>query len=458
LKLRTLLTVVLAVLATLMLAGLGWFGLFAGNLRTATSTLASSVESLRLAEEAQVALLLHARARDPLGRAELEDQIRRTLADSRKFVDSQLEAEALAVTEARVERYLKSARARVGEEEREQALEEAFLAADAFVEINVNEAREARERADDWYIRATSWAAIGATAFIVMVGLVLFWLNGVAFRPVISLGNAMARFAGGERGARAAEVGPEELREMAARFNALADTLVRQRETQLAFLAATAHDLRNPLGAMRTATELVSPDRPLPEEPKLRRLFSIFGRQVTHLERLLGDFLDTARLEAGQFALTLQRCSLEALAREVVQLFESTSSEHRLSFEAPDGDVEVLCDSVRLQQLLNNLVSNAIKYSPRGGEVCLRLVESHGSARLSVTDQGIGVAESERPRIFEPFRRASGTSTIPGVGLGLFVARRIAEAHGGSVELESEPGKGSTFTLVLPSTRRTEAS
>jgi signal transduction histidine kinase len=217
-----------------------------------------------------------------------------------------------------------------------------------------------------------------------------------------------------------------------------------------------AHDLRNPLSALKATAHLMSPQRALPPEDKVREKFALVGRQADRLARMVEDLLDTTRVEAGQLALQVREHDLVELVREAVELHRDVSERHALLLELPPDALRVRCDATRVSQVLNNLLSNALKYSPEGGSVRVRLSqerepEAAGWARVDVQDPGVGIPEAEHESIFEPFRRARASrESIPGVGLGLSVARRIALAHGGSISLRSAPGEGSTFTLRLP--------
>src|SRR5262249_3625272 len=148
-----------------------------------------------------------------------------------------------------------------------------------------------------------------------------------------------------------------------------ADALARQDEERLAFLAGVAHDLRNPLNALRMSLFLVQPNRPLPSEMKLRDTFALVTRQVTRLDRMLGDFLDAARIQRGELDLRVQMHDLRDLVRNTVELYANASRGHLISLSVPDQPIDVAADAMRVEQVLNNLVSNAIKYSPQGGEV-----------------------------------------------------------------------------------------
>jgi signal transduction histidine kinase len=231
----------------------------------------------------------------------------------------------------------------------------------------------------------------------------------------------------------------------------MAQTLDRQRADQLAFLAGVAHDIRNPLGALKLATDMIPPDRPLPPEPRMRQLVTRIGRQIGRLERMAHDFLDASRIESGHLELRAEDCDARELVRVTLDLFEPAAASHQLEMSAPDEPVRVQCDPMRIEQVLTNLVNNAIKYSPPGGSVRVAIARRPDAVVISVADDGVGMSADEIDHVFDPFRRGGGAGHgVPGAGLGLFVARRIVEAHGGEIAVDSTPGAGSTFTVRLP--------
>jgi signal transduction histidine kinase len=202
------------------------------------------------------------------------------------------------------------------------------------------------------------------------------------------------------------------------------------------------------------ASAVVLADKPLPPEDRIRQFYARVNRQIDRLERMVFDFLDAARIEAGRLELLVEVCDMRDIARATIDLFEPTAPAHQLSLMAPSDPVRVSCDPARVEQVLNNLVSNAIKYSPRGGQIAVAVKPREDVVLLSVADEGVGIPADEIEHIFEPFRR-TGTSkeSVPGVGLGLFVARRIVESHGGRITVESTVGRGSTFHVQLPARR-----
>jgi signal transduction histidine kinase len=305
---------------------------------------------------------------------------------------------------------------------------------------------------------ARRWERIGnvvgvTVSALVLVGFVtvLVATRRLVVAPLLALSEGIDRFARGDRRARVTPSGAEELALTAHAFNDMAERLERQRVDLLHFLAGVSHDLRNPLAALRMAIQYLEPGRPLPPEAKVRQTAALVGRQVIRLERMVGDFLDACRIEGGQLQLTKRHGDARDFAHDVVQLYEASSFSHQLDLTVPSSPVMVDCDPERMAQVLNNLVSNAIKYSPNGGLVSLSLREEGGDAVFTVSDNGIGIGRDDLEKIFEPFRRTGASrETIPGVGLGLSVSRRIVEAHGGRIVVQSELGAGATFRVEIP--------
>ncbi len=166
---------------------------------------------------------------------------------------------------------------------------------------------------------------------------------------------------------------------------------------------------------------------------------------------MVEDFLDAARIEAGQLTLSPEPCDVHKIAREVVDLFAGSSPRHRLELVGEPSPV--VADPNRLAQVITNLVSNAIKYSPSGGRVRVAVAPSRVRERveISVSDDGIGIADDKRARLFEPFSRVHSSDVdVPGAGLGLSIVKRLLDAHRGGIEVASEPGRGTTFTAWLP--------
>ena len=451
-RLQAVLSAVTLVVTTLALTIAGSLMSFSDYFHRASMSLADSVECIGLVDEAEADLLLYDRTPSPSARKEIEGDLRRRLIEARRYATSPSEGEALKTTELAVDRYLESAHGSGPEAERKPALlKAAYNAIDRLVDFSVVNARRARIQATHWESLA-KWVAVTiGVGVLLFSGWLLWWLRWRAFRPVLALANSIESFAHGHRDARAAESGPGELRDMARRFNQMADALATQRQTQLKFLGGVAHDLRNPLTALRLSVALIKPDQPLPPEPKIRRTVALVERQIGQLERMVGDFLDMARIEAGQLAVNFQVCDARELVRETMELFEAASPQRELAVLMPPNQLVFTYDPMRLGQVLSNLVSNAIKYSPEGSRVEVSLTRQQQEVLLAVTDHGVGISEQDQRQMFEPFRRFDASKhNIPGVGLGLFVVRQIVRAHGGRIEVDSAPGRGTTVRVWLP--------
>ena len=178
---------------------------------------------------------------------------------------------------------------------------------------------------------------------------------------------------------------------------------------------------------------------------------ALIGDETSRLAELVGDVLDTSRIEAGTFSYRFEEVDLGSMVEEAVEAAVLAQQEVPVLASVRDGLPTIRGDRARLRQVLGNLIENAVKYSPEGGEVRVSAAARNGSVQIDVRDSGPGIPRDQQARIFEKFGRVDvpGASK-PGTGLGLFIARSIAEAHGGSLEVTSGAGPGATFTLSLP--------
>jgi len=329
-------------------------------------------------------------------------------------------------------------------------LESVFADLQRLVDADDAWARAAKESAQRWAAAARVLGVCAAALLIWGFVAVVVGTAVLVERPILSLTGAMVRFAAGEPTARTEPRGALELRQMATTFNGLADRLVAHDQDRLAFLSGVAHDLRNPLSAVRFAIDSLGRGTQPPDPERVARTLQMVSRQAERLDRMVGDLLDATRIEAGRLELILETSDLRTLVDNAVELFRPSTTAHEFTVDVPAEPMVVRCDPARIEQVLNNLVSNAIKYSPNGGRVTVAAAVQDDEAIVEVADEGIGIATEDRERIFEPFRRTGPSrELVPGVGLGLSVARKIVRAHGGRLEVESEPGKGSTFRIRL---------
>ncbi len=218
------------------------------------------------------------------------------------------------------------------------------------------------------------------------------------------------------------------------------------------FVATVSHEFRTPLTPLKGL--LQSLNKGLVEDsPESRREYdAIMLRQVERLERLISDLLDVSRFDSGHLTMDTAPVELGPLLEHEIADASQLTGAREVRFERPDDAVWVIADQLRLGQIVTNLLSNAFKYSPEEAPVTVRLTKLEDVARISVQDRGDGIAIDDQARVFERFYRADKglTRTAGGFGLGLFIARRLAEAMGGGLVLSSRPGEGSTFSVSLP--------
>ncbi|MGH8944857.1 MAG: sensor histidine kinase, partial [Acidimicrobiia bacterium] len=215
-------------------------------------------------------------------------------------------------------------------------------------------------------------------------------------------------------------------------------------------LGVVAHDLRNPLNTISLAAQLLLEQLPADQQPLERRQAEIIGRAVAGMNRLIQDLLDVKRIEHGLLALEPASIDLASVVQDAVELLRPLATARRLALETSLAPVEhVRADPVRVQQVISNLVGNAIKFTPIGGRIRVDLIRNDVELAIRVSDTGRGITAEEIPHIFSRFWQ-SRRSDQRGIGLGLAIARGIVEAHGGRIWVESRPGEGSMFVFTLP--------
>jgi signal transduction histidine kinase len=216
------------------------------------------------------------------------------------------------------------------------------------------------------------------------------------------------------------------------------------------FVSLVSHELRSPMAAViGAARTLQGRWRKLSAEQR-ESFLALIGDETSRLANLIADVLDTSRIEAGTFTYTFTDVDVALLVREVTAAAAAGQDEVRLGTDLNGAVPNIRGDRERLRQVLQNLVDNAVKYSPEDAEVIVSAVASDGSVRVQVTDAGPGIPPEDRRLIFEKFGRSASGAAKPGTGLGLFIARSIVEAHGGTIDVASASGHGATFVVELP--------
>lgn len=219
------------------------------------------------------------------------------------------------------------------------------------------------------------------------------------------------------------------------------------------FFALVSHELRTPLTAILGYVELLASDDGAPFPQEHARHLEVIERNARRLVRLVGDLLFAAQVEGAPLLLEPAEVDLVALVRDAVELARGRAEEGGVALVTELEPVErCIGDRDRLAQVLDNLLSNALKFTPPGGRVVVRLAHEGPHARIEVADTGVGIPVEDQPRLFDRFYRARNATSrsVPGLGLGLTIVRTIVEGHGGTVAVRSTPGRGASFTVLLP--------
>ncbi len=283
------------------------------------------------------------------------------------------------------------------------------------------------------------WRVIPLIVLLLILAL-LYHATRRLFAPIEILKSGLARIGTGDLTHRINIQRRDELGELAGSVNSMADDIQRMLDAKRQLLLAISHELRSPLTRAKVAVALL-------DDAQQR---SDINRDLNEMEKLIEELLETERLSAHHGALNKKRVSLTQLARSV--LHESFAG-HSIRLLAPEHDINAEVDEVRLRLLLKNLLDNALRHTPSASPAPeLHLEQREQRAVLSITDHGSGIEAHHLPHISEPFYRADAARlrATGGYGLGLYLCRVIAEAHGGSLHIDSAPGRGTRVQVSLP--------
>jgi PAS domain S-box-containing protein len=214
------------------------------------------------------------------------------------------------------------------------------------------------------------------------------------------------------------------------------------------FIGLVSHEIRTPItviiGAIDTAMT------PGINEIDARQLLADAAESAGELAHIVDNLLELSRAQANRLIIKKEATDLRTVAAEIIKRLAATTAKHKLIADISKKLPEVSVDRVRAERVLQNLIENAIKYSPGGGQITISAIKKNGQIVMAVKDQGIGMTDKEEAQLFQPFGRIQTDPRIKGTGLGLMVCKHLIEAHGGKIWVESEPGKGSTFTFTIP--------
>lgn len=323
---------------------------------------------------------------------------------------------------------------------------------------DVTHARVAAAQGEAIRLESRTWTGV-IVALVAASGLALLSTAFIALRMTRSLrhlSEATAAVAAGSFQDPIPAETRDEIGALAHSFNAMAAQLRRMDDTKAEFFARLSHELRSPLTSVREASQLLRDQVPGPLNAKQTRLIDIMSTSTDRLLRLVNQMLEMSRLRAGVLPLERRRLDLKRVVTRAVEEMRPQAVEAgvHLERECVGDHFAYAGDEERLLQVVVNLLNNAVKFTPRGGHVTARVVHAGSEIEIQVEDTGIGIPAAELPYVFDSYRQAHRGHG--GTGLGLAIVRGLVQAHGGRVTVESQEGKGSRFTVLLP--RREGAS
>ena len=290
--------------------------------------------------------------------------------------------------------------------------------------------------------------ALALAVGIALAGVLFFWLSRRLTEPVRALTRATEDVAAGRYDTEIPETkGSDEIALLSSRFRGMVAKLAEAEQLKRSFLMSVTHELRTPLTAIRGHVEALR-EGVVSEPEQVQTSLDIVIAETDRLERLVGDVLDLAKLQAHRFTVRQEEVHLERVLDQAYGAFTEEARRREIDYRLSGADDApiIVSDGDRVLQVITNLLSNAFRWTPDGGRIELQLAAANGAVSVDVLDTGPGVPASQRARIFEAFV----SQDADGTGLGLPIARELALALGGGIELRSETGVGSRFRLVLP--------
>jgi two-component system sensor histidine kinase BaeS len=290
--------------------------------------------------------------------------------------------------------------------------------------------------------------ALALAVGISLGGVVFWWLSRRLTDPVRALSRATHAVAAGRYDVEIPPArGSDEISQLSDRFRRMVSQLAEAEQLKRSFLMSVSHELRTPLTAIRGHVEAIR-EGIVHEPDQVQSSLDVVAAETDRLERLVGDVLDLAKLQAHRFTVRKEEVDLGRVLDHAYGAFTEEARRRVIDYRlVSDGEPPVIVsDGDRVLQIISNLLSNAFRWTPDGGRVELGLAAKNGFAQVDVADTGPGVPKNERDRIFDPFI----SHDVNGTGLGLPIARELAHALGGRIEVDAEAGTGSRFRLVLP--------
>ncbi len=277
-----------------------------------------------------------------------------------------------------------------------------------------------------------------------------WWVAGRALKPAVAMADQARQITDQSSGDRLTVLRNDELGQLATAFNGLLDRLDAALDSRRRFLADASHELRTPVSIARTAAD-VALSRESRSEAEYRDSLTVVSEQMKRLGRMVADMLLMARTDGADWPLSRNDFYLDDLVSEVERAGRLLAADRAIAVDAAcPPDLQYHGDEGLLRQMLLNLVENAVRHSPAGGAVHVTADLDRQSIGVSICDSGAGISDADRDRIFDRFVRIDPSSNGTGLGLGLAIARRIARAHGGDLQLAATGPGGTTFRVTLP--------
>ena len=291
-----------------------------------------------------------------------------------------------------------------------------------------------------------------------------YFLSAALTDRIVTLNRAAQEIATGELGVRVPVTGNDEMASLARAFNDMARQLqaAAQKQQELEelrrnLIAWAGHDLRTPLASIQAIVEALA-DGVVDEPDTVDRYLHTAQREIRSLSHLIDDLFELAQLEAGGLPLEKSENSLSDLISDTIESFSELAARQEVTLEGQaDPAVDpVVMDAQQIGRVLSNLVGNALRHTPSGGAVRVQALAQAGGARVEIQDTGEGIPAQDLPHVFERFYRGekSRSRATGGAGLGLAIVKGIVEAHGGTIDVESQPGQGTRFTFTLPESEK----
>ena len=313
--------------------------------------------------------------------------------------------------------------------------------------VYISQVQEIYESLRDIQIRIISWMAIVLTAVLVINALVLRTIT----RPIGELNEGISRMSKGDLSARVRVRGNNEFAGLARAFNSMSERLEQLDKSRSQFVSNASHELKTPLSTMKILIETLMYQDP-PDPAMTKEFLNDANQEIDRLNRIVSDLLTLVNIDNGM-KLNLAELDIGALLQEQVKRLSPLARENGVELDcAVKEALEVNGDATKLQQVVYNIIDNAIKYTPRGGEVHCTLARSGRKAVIRVSDTGVGIPAEDLPHIFDRFYRVDKARSreTGGTGLGLSIVKQFVLLHGGTIDAKSAPGKGSTFIIELP--------